>query len=215
VAPIPAFIAGSMLCFRRRNDGAVVALVFGGIGLCLITRASSPGEHGNISFGARGIRSAKLGPPYVLSVSSRCRLPSVWYHFGIVCIAMHRRRRRRHGPAASASLPHGRARREKAIRWPKVTAEVSATRAKSACARRQTHRRTTLAASSIVRWHCATSRGPLEPRLASDYVDPLIPSMSTRTWRTCTASRPNNSRQRARSPRHPRAALPSRWAAFR
>jgi hypothetical protein len=32
VAPIPAFMAGSMLCMPRRNDVWVVALAFEGIG---------------------------------------------------------------------------------------------------------------------------------------------------------------------------------------
>jgi uncharacterized membrane protein YhfC len=35
VAPIPAFIAGSMLWLRRRNDAAFVALAFGGISFAL------------------------------------------------------------------------------------------------------------------------------------------------------------------------------------
>jgi hypothetical protein len=45
-----------------------------------------------------------MGPLYVTSVSSRCRLPSVWYHFGIVRIAMHRRRLDHVGRTASASF---------------------------------------------------------------------------------------------------------------
>jgi uncharacterized membrane protein YhfC len=35
VAPIPAFMAGSMLWLRRRNDAAFVALAFGGISFTL------------------------------------------------------------------------------------------------------------------------------------------------------------------------------------
>jgi hypothetical protein len=35
MAPIPAFMAGSMLWLRRRNDAAFVALVFGGISFAL------------------------------------------------------------------------------------------------------------------------------------------------------------------------------------
>jgi hypothetical protein len=49
------------------------------------------------------------GINYARLVTSRCRLPSIWYRFGIVCIAVHRRRRRPHTPAASASLRHARA----------------------------------------------------------------------------------------------------------
>jgi hypothetical protein len=40
VATIPAFMAGSMLWLRRRDDAAVGALAFGGIGFCLISRTT-------------------------------------------------------------------------------------------------------------------------------------------------------------------------------
>jgi uncharacterized membrane protein YhfC len=51
VATIPAFMAGSMLWLRRRDDAAVVALAFGGIGFALSVELRSPDEHGTMSFG--------------------------------------------------------------------------------------------------------------------------------------------------------------------
>jgi uncharacterized membrane protein YhfC len=42
VAPIPAFMAGSILWLRRRNDAAVVVLAFEGISFALSVDLSSP-----------------------------------------------------------------------------------------------------------------------------------------------------------------------------
>ena len=41
-APIPAFMAGSILWLRRRNDAAVVVLAFEGISFALSVDLSSP-----------------------------------------------------------------------------------------------------------------------------------------------------------------------------
>jgi hypothetical protein len=59
VAPIPAFMAGSIL-WSRRNGAGLVALGFEGIGFALSVELRSLGEHGNHELGGLPLRQGLL-----------------------------------------------------------------------------------------------------------------------------------------------------------